>query len=108
MDIKHYCRAIHNNNSVDLLQQINKPDYKKVSAKGLGISTTTIETSSNPYIESLSWGGTKWNWSQGDTTSLTYYFGLKATASNCPAGVTSLNGYEISTGNWTNQEKLSC
>lgn len=69
------------------------------------LGTTTIPLSNNTFIRALSWGGTKWNWSQGSTNKLTYYFGTAATAANCPPGVTSLNGSQISTANWTNAEK---
>lgn len=71
------------------------------------LSTTVISIPSDTsnYIKGLSWGGTKWNWNYGDSNKLKYYFGTGATSSNCPAGVTYLNGSAISTSVWTTAEK---
>ena len=79
-------------------------ESQNTSAK-LSTTVISIPSDTSDYIKALSWGGTKWNWNQGDSNKLTYYFGTGATSADCPAGVTYLNGSAISTSAWTTAEK---
>ena len=56
------------NNSLSSPQQITSGNVK------LGI--TTVAQPTNPYLRGLSWGGTKWDWSQSSPSNyrLTYFF----------------------------------
>jgi serralysin len=73
----------------------------------LGI--TTLTESTNSYIQSISWGGTKWDWTQSSPANnkLTYYFGgqMNVDDSNYPAGVSYLNGSPVQLEDWTSVEK---
>ena len=84
-------------------QQISSGNVK------LGITTKAIPT--NPYLQGLSWGGSKWDWSQSSPSNyvLTYYFGVAMASNdpNYPAGVTALNGYAIDLDNWNESEKTA-
>ena len=102
MNIEKGCKCCSFN-----LDSIRVKSSSKINSQKLGPSTTTVPINSdtNIFIRGLSWGGTKWNWSQGSTNKLKYYFGTAATSANCPAGVTALNGGAITTENWTDDEK---
>ena len=105
-----FCQCGEHENNFNLLQKmmnLDEHDLHKKNKKSpkLGISNTTVPNSNNPYIDSLIWGGTKWNWSSGDTSKLTYYFGPALSVSNCPPGVSYLHGENISTSNWKTDEK---
>ena len=86
------------------------PYISKSTLLNTGISklgTTSIPTSTNPYIHSLSWGGTKWDWSSSSPShhKLTYYFG-SPTDSPYPQGVAILNeGNPVNLTHWTQAEK---
>ena len=103
MDMNCKCKMC-NSNFLNNLQNNNQSnqDSQSNNLNKLSISST-LSQSGNSYIDSLSWGGTKWNWSQGSTNKLKYYFGGESTTS--PAAITSLNGSLISTANWTTEEK---
>ena len=105
-----FCQCGEHENNFNLLQKmmnLDEHDLHKKNKKSpkLGISNTTVPNSNNPYIDSLIWGGTKWNWSSGDTSKLTYYFGPALGVNNCPPGVSYLHGGNISTSNWKKDEK---
>ena len=82
----------------------SRNESQNTSSK-LSTTVISIPSDTSDYIKGLSWGGTKWNWNYGDSNKLKYYFGTGATSSNCPAGVTYLNGSAISTSEWTTAEK---
>ena len=82
---------------------------QQISSGNVKLGITTIAQPTNDYLRGLSWGGTKWDWSQTSPSNyrLTYYFGvaMAATDPNYPSGVTALNGYAIALDNWTEAEK---
>ncbi len=72
---------------------------------GLGIGTpVTINDNTNIYVKSLT-GGLKWDWSQGDTNKLTYYFIPEATQENCPSDIEDIMGSKIPLTGWNNERK---
>ena len=105
-----FCKCCNHTYKSGLLQKImdlDNLDLSKVNNNNqkIGPSTNTLPNSNNRYIDSLIWGGTKWNWSPGNTTKLTYYFGPALNVNNCPPGVASLHGGNISTSTWEKKEK---
>jgi len=72
------------------------------SSSKLNISTNTASVSGNSYIDSLLWGGSRWDWTQGDPSALSYYFGG---VTQNHAGVVALNGGNLTTTTWTDAEK---
>lgn len=103
--LKNYLDKLETTKINETNNDINNTNNKINNINKLGLSVTSLDPSGNSYIDSLSWGGTKWNWTQGDTTKLSYYFGPETSVANCPDGITYLNGSAISTSNWTEAEK---
>jgi hypothetical protein len=102
-----FIKSSKTNVSIDTNTTISDSSGNEFQNTSSKLSTTVISIPSDTsnYIKGLSWGGTKWNWNYGDSNKLKYYFGTDATSSNCPAGVTYLNGSAISTSAWTTAEK---
>tara|TARA_B110000483_G_scaffold104594_1_gene127619 strand:- start:754 stop:3489 length:2736 start_codon:yes stop_codon:yes gene_type:complete len=105
--IKKFSESSKTNDSIDTNTSTTDSSSNESQNTSSKLSTTVISIPSDTsnYIKGLSWGGTKWNWNYGDSNKLKYYFGTDATSSNCPAGVTYLNGSAISTSAWTTAEK---
>lgn len=84
---------------------------QQISSGNVKLGTTTIAQPTNDYLRGLSWGGTKWDWSQSSPSNhvLTYYFGVAMASNdpNYPAGVTALNGSPMALDNWTDSEKAA-
>lgn len=93
-------------------QQVNNANADFFNTQQNGddkLNITTIGLSTNTYIRGISWGGTKWDWSQGDQTTskkLTYFFGPATSVNdpNYPSGIESLNGDRIELVEWTQDE----
>lgn len=105
--IKKFSESSKINDSIDSNTPTSDSTGNESQNTSSKLSTTVISIpgDTSDYIKGLSWGGTKWNWNYGDSNKLKYYFGTGATSSNCPAGVTYLNGNAISTSAWTTAEK---
>lgn len=82
---------------------------QQITSGNVKLGITTIAQPTNDYLRGLSWGGTKWDWSQSSPSNyrLTYYFGVAMAANdpNYPSGVSALNGSAIPLDNWTEAEK---
>ena len=104
---KKFIESAKTDDSIDSNTSISDSSGNEFQNTSSKLSTTVISIPSDTsdYIKGLSWGGSKWNWNYGDSNKLKYYFGIGATSSNCPAGVTYLNGSAISTSAWTTAEK---
>ena len=104
------CRDFLSKNSIisedDNLQESYKENFQKNSNRKLGTTRVRFPTN-NAYINSISYGGIKWKWSQGSSKKLTYYFGkqMQSNDNNYPIGVINLNGYPVDLSNWTSEEK---
>ena len=66
---------LDNNLSTDSTEQQLSSTPQQISSGSEKLGITTIAESSNNYIKSISWGGTKWDWSQSSPSNykLTYY-----------------------------------
>ena len=88
-------------------QVISAP--QQISSGSVKLGITTLPQPTNIYLRSISWGGTKWDWTQSSPSNykLTYYFGVQMSANdpNYPAGVSYLNGSPVQLENWTSDEK---
>ena len=102
--------AQNNEHKLSLNTNINQSQSQLLGPLGLGV----VAPSNNIYIDSLSWVGSKWNWSQGSTNKLKYCFAPAYSVEDCPQGVKNLN-YDnvnqqevpISTTVWNEDEKTA-
>lgn len=95
-----FCKCCQDNKFLKQLNKLAQNRKQKTSLDGNNKSQTqllgpmglgAVSPSNNIYIDSLSWGGSKWNWSQGSSNKLTYSFAPSYEVGDCPSGVTSLN-----------------